>query len=110
LRAVRARQAAWESDEDSLQILSVRSLVTDPNKPAKSQPVAADASSITSKSLKGGVKTLQLECDIGHIARPKCGGKKHGTGQAAVIEKCCRALPSGRFRVNGLFAAVPQID
>jgi hypothetical protein len=53
---VRARQAARQCDEDSLQILSVRCLVTRPNKPANPQPVAADASSITSKSLKYDMK------------------------------------------------------
>ncbi|HXL30639.1 MAG TPA: hypothetical protein VN968_15305 [Bradyrhizobium sp.] len=93
-----------------MQILSMRSLVTGPNKPANPQPVAADASSITYNSLKCGVKTLQPKCDINHTARSKCGGKMHGTGHAAVIEKCRRALPNGRLRVNGLFAAVPQID
>jgi hypothetical protein len=34
----------------------------------------------------------------------------YGTGDAAMIEKRRRALPNGRLRVNGLFAAVPQID
>jgi hypothetical protein len=45
-----------------------------------------------------------------HITRAKCGGKMHGTGYAAMIEKRRRALPNGRLRVNGLFAALPQIE
>jgi hypothetical protein len=93
-----------------LQILSVRCLVTGPNKPANPQPVAAGVSWISSKSLKCDVKTLQLKCDIDHIARSKCGDERHGTGHPAMIEKRRPALPNGRFRVNGLFAAVPQIE
>jgi hypothetical protein len=40
----------------------------------------------------------------------KCGGGTHGTGDAGMIEKCRPALPYGRFRVNGLFVAMPQIE
>jgi hypothetical protein len=60
--------------------------------------------------LKGEAKRLQLKCDMDHITRLKCGGEMHGTGQAAMIEKRRPALPNGRLRVNGLFAAVPQIE
>jgi hypothetical protein len=34
----------------------------------------------------------------------------NGTGHAAMIEKCRPALPFMTLRVNGLFAALPQIE
>jgi hypothetical protein len=45
-----------------------------------------------------------------HITWAKCGGKMRGTGHAAMIEKCRPALPFMTLRVNGLFAALPQIE
>jgi hypothetical protein len=34
----------------------------------------------------------------------------NGTGHPAMIEKCRPALPFMTLRVNGLFAALPQIE